>query len=218
MKKSSSVDKAATDPTMLTVPGRRAESKLRTREGSNDSEDDKEIVVPQTNVTSPVVSLVEKKETAPGDKKDGKNAAPKIGSMVDQRMKDFQAASTGPKPSNSKPQELNVRKLIEYSPDPADKPCIINVPSPRYEPTVPSVENIKAQFTAAAQKPPVSILKNQPPPGGRNPAPVMKNPAPSAPGAEYGGGRRNSGGNLDYGNPAELETMDFVRRPPRPRK
>jgi len=210
MKKSSSVDKAATDPTMLTVPGRRAESKLKTREGSNDSEDDKEIVVPQTNLTSPVVSPVEKK--------DGKNAAPKIGSMVDQRMKNFQAASTGPKPGDSKPQELNVRKLIEYSPDPVDKPCIINVPSPRHEPTAPSVGNIKAQFTAAAQKPPVSILKNQPPPGGRNPAPVMKNPAPSAPGAEYGGGRRNSGGNLDYGNPAELETMDFVRRPPRPRK
>jgi len=231
MRKSSSIDKAATDPSMLTVPGRRAESKLRKREGSNDSDDDKEIVVPsQSNMAaSSVVSS--QKDSSSGTTNERKEAplmpkpktatAPKTvgGSMVEQRLKNFQPGSNrAAGEMTNKPQELNVRKLIEYSPEPhaVDKPCIIDVNSPRPEPTVASVESIKAQFSSAAPKP-TSILKNSQATTARQPAPVMKGQAPSGPGAECGGARRNSGGNLDYGSPAELETMDFVRRP-KPRK
>jgi len=187
MKKMSSIDKAATDPTMLTIPGRRAESKLK-KAPDDESDDEKEMIVPPPP----------------------KPKEPKVDLNIDHRMKD--SKTNAPKVNDKKPQELNVKKLIQYSPEPADKPCIIDVNSPRPETCnvpkreaktvtyqVSSVENMKNQFTSAGSNP--------------NPSAMKRNPAPTQPGLGHGaGGRRNSGGLLEYSDPSELETMDFVRR------
>lgn len=206
------VDKQATDPGMLTIPGRRAESTLRTKGSPESIVDTKQI-----SVTPPA-------------KVEG----------ADDRMKSFindAAKSMEPKQAD-RPRELNVSKLIEIdSPQPKSRSVVIDVNSARNAPETGKqgsrIDDARSKFGSDAPAQPNYGRPRPAPSAGRPPAQFDLKPAPGrpAPGRaeperenvpmkSVGGGkefeRRNSAGKIpDAEDGADIENVEFVRRKPK---